>query len=354
MDEPPPGVVVLYNRSERLVKGQARDLLAEQGVIACAQAVTEALQAAGYRVVQVPIHTDVELALAPYPPTEWVVFNLGEGLEGRLFEEARIAWALEAMGYRFTGSDGDATARSIHKARGRKALAAAGVPIPPGRIFRDPAEVTPEALVGLRFPLIVKPIAEHGSVGIEAESVVHTLSRLRDRVAYVVECYRQAALVEAFIAGREFSVSVWGEPPEVLPPSESDFSALADSRLRILSFAAKWEVHSFEYNHIFSRCPAPITPALTAYLSALARQAWAAIGCRGYARVDTRVANDGTAYVIEVNTNPDLSPDAGFSIAAQAAGYTYTQMIVRILELALRQKDTYDRESTRGRWSANS
>ncbi len=354
MEEPPPGVVVLYNRSERLVKGHARDLLAEQGVITCARAVAEALQTAGYRVAQVPILTDVELALAPYPPTEWVVFNLGEGLEGRLFEEARIAWALEAMGYCFTGSDGDATVLSINKARGRKALAAAGVPIPPGRIFRHPSEVIPEALAGLRFPLIVKPAAEHGSLGIEAESVVHTLSQLRDRVAYVVECYRQAALVEAFIAGREFSVSVWGEPPEVLPPSESDFSALADPHPRILSYSAKWEVHSFEYHHILSRCPAPVTPAFQARLSSLARRAWTAIGCRGYARMDMRMADDGTVYVIEVNTNPDLSPDAGFAIAAQAAGYTYTQMIVRILELALKQKAPYDRESARGRWPADS
>ncbi|MCS7221286.1 MAG: ATP-grasp domain-containing protein [Anaerolineae bacterium] len=338
--EPPPGVVVLYNRSERLIKGQAHDLLAEQGVITCAQAVAEALLTAGYRVVQVPILTDVELALAPYPPTEWVVFNLGEGVEGRLFEEARIAWALEAMGYRFTGSDGDAMVLSINKVRGRKALAAAGVPIPPGRFFRHPSEITPESLVGLSFPLIVKPAAEHGSIGIEAESVVYTLSQLRDRVAYVVECYRQAALVEAFIPGREFSVSVWGEPPEVLPPSESDFSALADSHLRILSFSAKWDSRSFEYTHIQSRCPAPITPALRAHLSSLARRAWAAIGCRGYARMDTRLADDGTVYVIEVNTNPDLSPDAGFAIAAQAAGYTYTQMVVRILELALKQKDS--------------
>ena len=354
MEEPPPGVVVLYNRSERLVKGQARDLLAEQGVIACARAVAEALQTAGYRVAQVPILTDVELALAPYPPTEWVIFNLGEGLEGRLFEEARIIWALEAMGYRFTGSDGDATVLSINKVRGRRALAAAGVPIPPGRIFRHPSEVTSEALVGLKFPLIVKPTAEHGSLGIETESVVYTLSQLRDRVAYVVECYRQAALAEAFIMGREFSVSMWGEPPEVLPPSESDFSALADLYLPILSYSAKWEVYSFEYNHILSRCPAPITPAFRAHLSTLAQRAWAAIGCRGYARIDMRMASDGTVYVIEVNTNPDLSPDAGFAIAAQAAGYTYTQMIVRILELALEPKDPYDREGARRRWSANS
>jgi len=99
-EEEPPGVVVLYSASDKLLKGESRDLLAEQGVIACAQAIADALRKADYQVAQVPIHSDVELALAPYSPTRWAVFNLGEGLEGRLFEEARIAWALEAMGYR--------------------------------------------------------------------------------------------------------------------------------------------------------------------------------------------------------------------------------------------------------------
>ncbi|MGC8781153.1 MAG: hypothetical protein ACP5UQ_09845, partial [Anaerolineae bacterium] len=107
-------VLVVYNESPFLIKGEPRDILAEQGVIACARAVAEAL-AGRYEVERVAIHSDVEIALAPFSPTEWVVFNPGEGIEGRLFEEARIAWALEAMGYRITGSSGDALARSIHK-----------------------------------------------------------------------------------------------------------------------------------------------------------------------------------------------------------------------------------------------
>jgi len=90
-DEEPPGVLVIYNASQELVKGEPQDMIAELGVIACAQAVSRALKEAGYRVVPVPLQTELESALAPYPPTEYVIFNLGEGLEGRLFEEARIA-----------------------------------------------------------------------------------------------------------------------------------------------------------------------------------------------------------------------------------------------------------------------
>ncbi len=349
-----PGVAALYNHSQQLVKGEPQDMLAEQGVIACAQAVTDALREASYQVAQVPFCTEVELALAPYPPAHWVVFNLGEGLEGRLFEEARIAWALEAMGYRFTGCDGDAIVRSTHKARAKAILTAHGVPTPPWWLFYHPDEVDPVTGDAFPFPLIVKPVAEDASLGIGPEAVVHTPRQLRDRVGYVVERYRQAALAEAFITGREFNISLWGDPPEVLPLAEVDFRAFADPCERIVSFAAKWEAHSFEYHHTPVLCPAPIKPALGERIAATARRAWEAMGCRGYARVDMRLADDGTAYVVEVNCNPDLSPDAGFYRAVRAAGYDYVEMVVHILELALRQKRTYDRDSTGTRRSTNS
>jgi len=348
-DEKPPGVLVLYNHSQGLVKGELCDLLAEQGVIACAHAVAEALQMAGQRVELVPIYTDVELALASYPPLDWVVFNLGEGLEGRLFEEARIAWALEAMGYSFTGSGGDAIACSTHKGRAKALLAAAGVPTPPWQIFFDPAEVEEVTVAALSFPLIVKPVAEDASLGVSTEAVVHNPAALQARVAYVVERYRQGALAEQFIVGREFNVSLWGDPPEVLPLAEIDFSAFADPFQCIVSFAAKWEEDSFAYNHTPVVCPASVVPVLRDRIIATAKRAWRAIGCRGYARVDMRVAADDTPYVVEVNCNPDISPNAGFFRATRAAGYDYVGMVTHILKLALRQCNTYDYGSERAR-----
>jgi len=346
----PPGVAVLYNASEQLVKGEPRDMLAEQGVIACAHAVAEALGVAGHRVALVPIHSDVELVLASYPPTRWAVFNLGEGLKGRLFEEARIAWALAAMGYRFTGSRGDAIARSTHKGQAKALLTEAGVPTPPWRIFYDPGEVEESSAAALPFPLIVKPVAEDASLGVSTEAIVHTPAALQARVAYVVERYRQGALAEQFIAGREFNVSLWGDPPEVLPLAEIDFGAFADPFQRIVSFAAKWEEDSFAYCHTPVVCPARVTPVLRDRIMATAKRAWRAIGCRGYARVDMRVAADGMSYVVEVNCNPDILPDAGFFRAARAAGYDYVGMAAHILNLALRQCNNYDYRSERARW----
>lgn len=350
----PFGVVVLYNASDKLIKGEPRDVLAEQGVIACAHAVAEAFQCKGYQVALMPLYGDVEIAMASYPSTDWVVFNLGEGLDGRLFEEARIAWALEAMGYQFTGSRGDAISRSLHKAEAKALLTINGVETPPWWFLRHPDEVDALDVDEVIFPLIVKPVAEAASIGVGPDAVVHTMDGLRERVAYVVARYRQAALAEAFVVGREFNVALWGEPLEVLPLAEIDFSAFTDPFTRIVSFAAKWEENSFEYKHTPALCPAPTDSDLKVRIEDTARRAWAAIGCQGYARVDMRVsATHEVPYVVEVNCNPDLSPDAGFYRAARAAGYSYEDMLVRILEISRRQSSVYDRNGLRNRWPIN-
>jgi D-alanine-D-alanine ligase len=340
-EQEPPGIVVLYNACHDLIKGEPKDLLADKGVVACAQAVSAAFQRVGYRVVQMPVRTDVESALVPYSPTEWIVFNLGEGLEGRLFEEARIAWALEAIGYCFTGSGGNAIARSVHKARAKTSLSAHGVSTPSWWLVRHPDEVY--ALNrDLVFPLIVKPVAEDASIGVGPDAVVHTTKALCERVAYVVECYRQAALVEVFVDGREFNIALWGDPPQVLPLAEIDFSAFDDPYERIVSFAAKWEADSFEYQHTPVVCPASLDASLGDHVSDVARRAWTAIGCRGYARVDMRLGKGDVIQVVEVNCNPDLSSDAGFYRAAKAAGYSYEDMVINIVEIARRHHDAYD------------
>lgn len=330
-------VVVLYNDSVSLVKGESRDMLAERGVVRCAAAVTAALRSVGHRVVSMPVRRSVEEALADYSPTDWVIFNLGEGLHGRLFEEARMAWALEAMGYRFTGADGDALLRSTHKAQAKSLLRRAGVITPDWYVFRDPDEVQVDDVApdgSLRWPLIVKPVAEDASLGIGSGAIVHTVAELSDRVDFVVSRYRQVALAEQFVIGREFNISLWGDPVQVLPLAEIDFDAFVEPYERIVSFAAKWEEGSFPYQHTPVVCPACADRRLVDRITGMALKAWEAMGCCGYARVDMRVGEDGTPYVLEVNCNPDLSPDAGFFRAAHAGGCDYEEMVEYILKMA--------------------
>jgi D-alanine-D-alanine ligase len=348
-EKEPPGVIVLYNDTEEMIKGEARDLIAERGVIACAHAIADALTNVGYPTILLPFQNDVELALDPYPSDQWTIFNLGEGLSGRLFEEARIAWALEAMGYTFTGSGGDAHARCLHKANAKGILATHNVHTPPGWLIRHKDDI--RHLRGrLPFPLIVKPVAEGGSIGLDSDAVVHNEKALIERVSYVTSCYRQAALAEAFIDGREFNVALWGDPPEVLPLAEIDFSAFSNPFDRIVSFAAKWEEETFEYKNTPVLCPAPTSNSLKQRIIKTAQKAWQAMGCRGYARVDMRVSKEEIPYVVEVNCNPDLSPDAGFYRAARTAGYDYQKMATRILEIARKHTYVKDRYSPKKRW----
>jgi D-alanine-D-alanine ligase len=346
----PTKVVVLYNDSKQLIKGEPQDSLAEQGVLACAQAIGEALDSLGFEVAMVPIVAEVERALAPFPPDQWLVFNLGEGLSGKLVEEARIAYALEAMGYSFTGSRGEAIARSTNKAQAKSLFSAEGLSTPPWWLFRHPSDVDDRLNTQLPFPLIVKPVAEDASLGIGEEAIVYGLEALRARVAYVLETYLQAALAEKFIPGREFNIALWGDPPEALPLAEIDFSAFAGSRAKIVSFAAKWLDGTFEYHHTPAICPAVVDQGLGEQVIAQALQAWQIIGCQGYARVDMRVDQENIPYIIEVNCNPDISPEAGFHNAARAAGYGYADMVLHILEIARNQSDVYSKTCYTKRW----
>lgn len=345
------GVLVLFHDSLRLMKGEPRDLLAERSMVKCALAVEEALRAKGYPATIVPLRGAVEELAYQYPPTEWMVFNLVDGGEGRLFEEARVAWALEAMGYCFTGARGDTLALTTHKGRTKSLLAQYGIPTPPWRIVHHEDELRDDADVGTAYPVIVKPVAEDGSVGVEYPAVAHSLSEVRQRVAYIRETYRQAALVEAFIAGREFNVALWGEPPQLLPLAEIDFSAFPDPCRRIVSYAAKWEEQSFEYHHTPAVFCSSLDEELRSAISSVAVAVWEVIGCQGYARIDMRVSEEGKPYVIEVNCNPDISPDAGFFRAAAQAGMTYPDMVEHILDIALQGRHLYGRASDRWRRS---
>jgi D-alanine-D-alanine ligase len=346
-------VVVLYNKASQYIKGEKHDRIADEGVVVCAKTIVGALQAMGIQVVDLPFDKDVESVLKPYPPNKSGVFNLGEGLAGKFFEEARIAWALESMGYAFTGSSGDAIALSLNKALAKSRLHAAGLHTPEWWLFTRPDEVTAETAELIEYPVIVKPIAEDGSIGLGSSAVVHKPSRLRDQVAYVNERYYQCALVERFIVGRELNISLLGNTPEVLPIAEIDFSDFSDPYKKIVSFEAKWEEDSFEYNHTPSICPADLPPRIATRVKQAALRAWQIIGCSGYARVDMRLDENNIPYIVEVNCNPDLSSNAGFHIAARTAGYTYKKMIIHILKNAWRRSDDYRQTGTKRTRSKN-
>ena len=338
------GVVVLYSAPDRPVQSASGDVLADLETTAVAKAVAQVLRArTRLQVHLLPAAQRVAEKMGRYPPDQYVIYNLFEGLDNLVDEdgkplpdqEAPTAFALEALGYRLTGADGRALALALNKAETKKVLDAGGVLTPAWREFNHADEVSAGALGDLRFPLIVKPLAEDSSLAIDDKAVVTGLDGLRERVRYVVESYHQPVLAEEFIDGREINAAVWGNPPAVLPLAEIDLSALGDPTKRIVTFAAKWEEGSFEYAHTPAICPAALAPALEERIRDTVLRAWALVthNC-GYGRVDMRVRGE-QVYVLEVNPNPSIAEDAGFARSARAAGLDYDQMILRILSFAM-------------------
>ncbi len=327
----PNRVLILYSVVEQLPRGEPRDWIPEEEVILTARAMASALAERGWAVATRAVWDldSLREALEAFDPQDTVVINLCETLEGRPQGEAIVPVALEARGFAYTGSPGSTLSLCLDKARAKARLRAAGLPTPPAQVLHGPWE-------RLRIPLpaIVKPLTEDASHGIDRESVVADEAALRARVAYILETYRQPALVEAFIEGREFNVAVWGgRMLEVLPLAEIDYSGILNPLWRICTFAAKWLPGSEDYELTPVRCPAVLDEALAARVREIAVRAFRAVRCRDYGRVDIRLQGE-IPYVLEVNPNPSLAPNSGFVRAALAAGYSYGALAERLIRLA--------------------
>jgi D-alanine-D-alanine ligase len=334
------GVAVLYNESSGLIKGEQKDLISEQGVISCAKAVADALTCEGIPAQLAPIHGEAERALAEYSPADWLVFNLAEGLGGKSYEESRIAWLLEIQGYHFTGSSGRVLSLTTNKALTKYYLARIGLTTPRWWLFHTPDDIPRDT--PFPYPLFVKPVAEDASLGIENDSVVSDFSALRERTDYIINYYQQSALVEEFIPGREFNVSAWGDPPELLPLAEIDFQDISGpDELKIVNYDAKWQDDAYEFHHTPAICPAVVSPTLKRKINRSALSALKCAGVNTYARVDLRISADEEPYILEINCNPDISPGAGFANTVQCAGINYQKMVLKIISLARRPSDEY-------------
>ncbi|MDI7275243.1 MAG: ATP-grasp domain-containing protein [Anaerolineae bacterium] len=326
----PLSVLVLYTQVDAVLKGEAIDLISDQETARVAQEISRGLQGLGHRVTCVGVIDDVAGAIAPFAPEEWVVFNLCESLGGDSALEQTVPPILEAHGFRYTGATGQAIAACLNKVGTKEKLLAAGIHTPRYALLSSPDETC-----HVPFPALVKPSQEDASVGITLDSVVRDREGLRRQVAYIVERYRQPALVEEFIPGREFNAAIWGnDQPEALPLSEISYADIPDPLQRLLTYDSKWVEDSYAYSHTPGICPAPVSAELGERIVQTALTAYRLMGCRGYARVDMR-ERDGVPFVLEVNPNPSLSSEGGFVRAAGVAGYDQAHMAERILGFAL-------------------
>ena len=292
-------------------------------------AIVQHLRSAGHTVHLVEATADLPQWFLTH--TVDLVFNIAEGSHGE-HRESQVPAILESLGIPFTGSNSVTLALALDKAKTKQILASEGIPTPPWQLFQTPT--TPRN-PRLGFPLIVKPNREGSSKGIWRESVVGDEAALRRQITHIFERYRQEALVEEFIDGREITVGVIGE--EALPILEIDFGPCKTSG----EFFYSWRMKEFQGNVSLGLapalyCPARLDGSTTARVQAVALRAHRAIGCRDLSRTDIRLAADGTPFVLEVNPLPGLSPlDSNFPVMTTAAGISHAALMQRIVELAM-------------------
>lgn len=324
-------VVVLFSQSEPLQRGRPIDILADEETARVASIVGRSLIPHAHEVLLVPVRDDLEQILKNLDPRSHLIFNLCESLGGRSSSEAEAAHIIHKRGFVYTGADPQVLKTTQDKIKTKRLLMQQGIPTPSFRVVHR----LNDKKIHVTLPAIVKPSAESGSLGITQRSLAHDLGQLHTIAAECLDAYRQPVLIETYIPGREINVAIWGaEQPEILPLYEIDFRWTSDPLQRIVSFESKWVADSVEYSGTPGICPAHLKASEARSIRKVALQVYRLLGLRSYARIDMRFF-EGVPYVLDVNANPDLAPNAGFYLTAKAAGYSYSAMVSKIAQLAL-------------------
>jgi len=338
-------LAILLNADSELLEDDP-GRVAREDVNRVARALAEALLSKGLRAELITFGADPSVGLERlFKRRPDVALNLCESLGADSRGEMAIPSLLEGLGIPYTGTGALGLGLALHKNKAKELLLARGVSTPPFAVVSDLSQL---AAVRVPFPAIVKPAREDASVGIDFDSVVRDPKALERAVKAVHDRFGQPALVEAFIAGREIYVPLLGNAPrEALPLSEIQFGKAFEGKPNIVSYKAKWECDSPEFvdsNSGLCALDAPLRETLVQ----TARAAFEALECRDYGRVDLRLSADNIPFVIDVNPNCDLNPEAGFAKAAQAAGIDYATLAFRLVEIALERQHEHSSHHLHG------
>ena len=290
-------------------------------------AIQDALSAGGHQVSIYEATADLPLMLINDRPD--IVFNIAEGVNGR-GREAHVPAILSFLGIPFTGSDETTMCITIDKALTKRLLATYGVLSPNSQLVTSPDQAIDQALT---YPLIVKPNAEGSSKGISDLSVANSFGELRQIIHEKIDTYRQALLVEEYIAGREFTVGILGNGDQlrVFTPMEVIFT---DQDHQIYSYQVK---RNFQ-RYIEYKSPPDIDPGLMGKMMDTAEKVFRTLECRDCSRIDFRLSDSGDLYFIEINPLPGLAP--GYSDYPMLAGFNgvdYVPLVQAILDSALKR-----------------
>ncbi len=266
-----------------------------------------------------------------------IVFNLAEGFVGAA-REAQFPALLEMLGIPYTGSGPLTLAIALDKGRTKEILSYHGIPVARFVTVNSPVDSIRALLPGADFPFIVKPVSEGSSKGIRNSSFVTSLDAMNREIERIANEYHQAALIEEYLPGREFTVAVLGtgNKARVLPIVEINFGELPPEANNVYSYEAKWVYDTADKPLNIFTCPADVSAKLRDEIEAVVLRTYEVLECRDWARIDVRLDARGRVNVIEVNPLPGILPNpeenSCYPKAARAAGLTYESMLLSVLK----------------------
>ncbi len=331
-------VLIVHHITKRKTVGKDNFNCEESnfGVLDEVKAVAAALEYLGfkYRVEGIKQIRDLPVILSRSP--EKLIFNLIEDLDGQVLDFCCVPAVCQTCGKVCTGCNTPCLLLAQDKWRTKAVLKAANLPCPDGIIVPVGEKAALSELTAGKY--IVKPVFTDASEGIDAKSVVELPGKaIHTAVERIHKQLKQPAIVEQFIPDRELNVSVLqrNDGVEVWPIAEIDFSALGDDYPHIVDYSAKWISDSFAYKNTPRIIPARIPEAVAELVREYSLDIWHILDCQDFIRVDFRLDENNNIFILEVNPNPDISPDAGFAAALAAAGISYEEFVETLMDNAL-------------------
>lgn len=324
-------IALTYNLKEK-DESKPADYFSEFDSEETINAITSALVKNGHSVSQVNVSSVNVFSHFRKNPVE-MVFNIAEGKNGR-FRESEIPAILDYLSIPYTGSNSFSLALALNKGLTKKILQAENIPTPRYQVFSTGGE---KLNTNLKFPLIVKPNREGSAKGINAANVVNNKQELCSKIKEILSVYKQEALVEEFIEGKELTVGVIENGKLTpLPVLEIDFSTCVKSG----EYFYSWRMKEFQGNSELGlipafHCPARLDKDTQKAVEAIALRVHQLVGCMDISRTDIRLGKDNIPYVLEINPLPGLHPrDSNFTMMAYAYGMKYEEMIGAIVSSA--------------------
>ena len=312
--------------------------LSQSGVLEQVDAVGWALRELGIEFEIIAIDNIRQLTSILTAHGEDIIFNLAEEFTNSIEQACYVPAICEAFGKSCTGNDTKALLLCQNKATAKSILSGAGVRCPQGIVITPWQMELLDTLAAGKY--MIKPALCDAGEGISLQSVVklpEDCQKTQQLISRLYEKFEMPIVVEQFIAARELNVAMMqqGNDVRVLAVAEIDFSAFPNDMPKIVDYDAKWQKDCFTYNNTPRKLPAILSGSSYEEIYLMSIAAWNALGCRDYARIDFRIDEQGKAYVIEVNPNPDITPDSGFAAAADYAKVSYGKFVNTMINNAL-------------------